>query len=147
MYKRQVLEQKAQRSTGIALEDLLNLDADEQLGLLHRKLVSIGLLSPLSKASILKGPVRVYETASRDDYRPNSVYADDAKLILLEDPKLDQQENERSMLESKKRWQHWIPNMRYLRGPGNHMTALQPPHVQDLSDWILTDLDQDKCSL
>ena len=137
----EVLEQKAEDSLEIALEDLKELSPQEQLHLLHKKLVQVGLLSLKSEADILKGPIRTYETALRDDYRPNSICPHNTKLILVDDPKLDQQDNERKMMETKEGWQHWMPAMRHLHGPGNHMTALLTPHVQHVADWILADLD------
>ena len=58
----EVLEQKAEDSLEIALEDLKELSPQEQLHLLHKKLVQVGLLSLKSEADILKGPIRTYET-------------------------------------------------------------------------------------
>jgi thioesterase domain-containing protein len=33
-------------------------------------------------------------------------------------------------------WRRFAPTLEVLRGPGNHMTALTPPHVQVLANWL-----------
>ena len=36
----------------------------------------------------------------------------------------------------QERWRRFAPELRFLGGPGNHMTLLQRPHIDAVAAWI-----------
>jgi thioesterase domain-containing protein len=73
--------------------------------------------------------------ALRAHYKPDKPYFGQIQLILVHDPKLEENVSKRQghVVES---WKHWAPNLVCLHAPGNHMTVLKAPHVFTLAQLI-----------
>ncbi len=132
----EIWELTAERPLGVALEDLAGRDAGQQLALLHERLVQAGLMPPRSMPDALAGTARTFETAIRTGYQPKSKYPGPVRLVLLPDPRLDDETNRKQFAEAVGGWRDWAQDLEEWRGPGNHMTALKPPHVTALAGWV-----------
>src|SRR5262249_47990703 len=112
------------------------LSANEQLELVHKRLVKVRLLPPRSYPDVLLGPVRVFETGLRTSYEPRSAYLGKGCLVLVPDVKLDSAANEAKFMNSINGWQRFAPNLVPWHGLGNHVTVLKKPYVNALADWL-----------
>jgi arthrofactin-type cyclic lipopeptide synthetase C len=133
-------EQAAQRSLNIHPDQIDALHPAAQLNLLVECLVRVGLMPQGSRSADLMGTVRTFETALRTRYRPQNIYMDPVRLVLVDDPGKDKEANERSLESIEAGWKRWAPNLTVWRSPGNHMTMLRQPHIAVLSDWLLSTL-------
>jgi thioesterase domain-containing protein len=131
-----LFEHAAECPLGIVLSDLEALDADGQVELLHERLIKVRLMPARSRADVLLGPVRAFETGLRTHYQPRGVYPEPLRLVLVSDSSLDYQANQGKFLASVNGWRRFAPNLVAWHGPGNHMTVLKPPHVSVLADWL-----------
>jgi thioesterase domain-containing protein len=132
----EIWELASERPLGIVEEDIAKLNADEQLALLHERLVQVGLMPARSRPEALPGVLRTFGTAVRTTYQPNAVYIGPIRLVLLTDSRLEGAANERQFAKVACGWETWAPNLDVWHGPGNHMTALKLPNVQLLADWM-----------
>jgi thioesterase domain-containing protein/aryl carrier-like protein len=132
-----LFEHAAECSLEIACGHLEALDVHAQLELLHARLVKVGLMPARSRADVLLGPVRTFETARRTCYHPQEVYPGPVRLVLVSDTALDGAVNDQKFLESFNGWRCFAPNLVPYQGPGNHMTVLKPPHVNVLAGRLL----------
>ena len=80
--------------------------------------------------------LRTFEAALRTSYRPEAVYPGRVHLLLLPDIGLDDEAQETQFAECLRGWRKWASDLDVWRRPGNHMTALKPPHVEAVADWV-----------
>jgi arthrofactin-type cyclic lipopeptide synthetase C len=99
-------------------------------------MVQNGLLQRRSQPDVLRGVLRTFAAALRSQFTPRTVYLGPARLVLVDHPMLDREANRRRQEAVIERWRKWAPNLTYTHLGGNHMTILQPPHVQDLARVI-----------
>jgi thioesterase domain-containing protein len=104
--------------------------------LLHGRLVNAGLMPRRSKPEMLYGSVHTFAMSLRAHYKPDKPYTGAVQLVLVDDSRLDQAANERRREIAVQGWKRWAPNLIDLKVPGNHMTALKPPHVLELARFI-----------
>jgi thioesterase domain-containing protein len=129
----EIFEQILERPLGVGRRDLNSLNESAQRKLLHERMVSEGLVPPRSDPGVLRGPLRIFAISLRTHYRPEKVYPGPVQLILVDNPKLDQDANRRSQKCIVDGWKQWAPNLICTYAPGNHMTVLKPPHVQTIA--------------
>jgi arthrofactin-type cyclic lipopeptide synthetase C len=132
----EIWELAADRSLDVDIEQLTALDTAQRLAALHPSLVRAGLMPHRSNPEALAGMVRTFEAALRTSYRPQAVYPGHVRLLLLRDIGLDDEAQERQFADCVSAWRTWAPDLDVWHGPGNHMTALKPPHVEVLADWV-----------
>ena len=73
----------------------------------------------------------MFGAALRSAYTPSSVYPGPVRLAFAKRAR----EGREALRFSTDAWQRYLPNSTSWQGPGNHMTILKPPHVQDLAGW------------
>ncbi len=131
-----LFELAAERPLGLLLADIETLSAQQQLELLHERLVRVQLMPPRSRPDTLRGPVRLFEMGLRMSYQPQSTFFGKTRLVLVSDTELDNAANETKFMNSIEGWRRFAPNLIPWRGPGNHITILKTPYVSDLANWL-----------
>ena len=132
----ELFEDLVDHSLEIGPSDLDSRNEAAQLKLVHERLVRFGLVPRKSRPEVLRGPLRTFSACTRSRYTPNSAYTGFGHLIMLDDPKLTTKANSREQQNRIEGWKRWAPNLVCLHGPGNHMTALKPPHVHVLAKML-----------
>lgn len=132
-YFLEVLELAADRSFEIDVETVRALDEEGRLRLLHGRMVRFGMVPSRSAPAMLKGPFRVFSGCLRMTYRPRAVYPRPARLVLLRDSRRDPRADQLQLSEAAHGWKGWLRDVQVSVGPGNHMTALKRPHVEQLA--------------
>jgi thioesterase domain-containing protein len=135
-----IFEHAAERSLEIGPDDVAPLDEDGRLKLLHERLVGIGLMPRRSSHEVLRGSFRSFATCLRTTYTPAETWPDPLHLVLLSDPRRDEETNQRQFAEAVRGWKRWAPNLVFSRGAGNHVTALKSPHVRSLASRLDADV-------
>ncbi len=114
---------------------LRGMTAEALVEALHRLMVDIKLMPARSKPDALRGPLFTFARACRTRYCPLKRYDGPVQLVLVPDTRLDPQADERQREQIEKRWRVQAPKLTVWRGPGNHMTILNRPHVNALAGW------------
>jgi arthrofactin-type cyclic lipopeptide synthetase C len=135
----EVLELVAERSLGIGPAEVASRDEAGWLELLHGKMVGLGLLPPRATPEVLTGPLRTFARCLRTAYRPSGVYPGRLRLVLVDDPRMDEAANRAHFAEVERGWREWAPGLVFSVGAGNHVTALKPPHVAALAGFLAED--------
>jgi arthrofactin-type cyclic lipopeptide synthetase C len=133
----EIWEMTADCSMGIDSKMLEPLSPKDQLSLLHEHAIRVGLVPRRTRSDMLVGTIRTLAAALRTYYHPETTCTQPVNLILLADSKLDSQAQEHQFIQTAAGWRRWAPTLEVWRGPGNHMTALKPPDVQVLANWLL----------
>ncbi len=136
----EVFEQRAERSLEIRAADLQARDETQRRVLLHQRLVTVGILPERSKPEVLRGPMRVFARCLRTHYTPAAGYDGPVRLVVLKDARLDDEANRLQHEQCVAGWKRWAPDSTVWHGPGNHMTAFDPPHVQVVAEWLRSHL-------
>lgn len=137
-----VFELSAGRTLDISINDLDHRDPADQLGLIHTRMKDVGLMSPRSSAHDLLGPVQAFGACIRTLYRPTAFYPYEVNLIVLDDIDLTSEKAlAHRFMKRVTGWRQCAEHVKYWRGPGNHMTALKPPHVDKLARWIKQEIE------
>jgi arthrofactin-type cyclic lipopeptide synthetase C len=131
----EVIQLAAQQNLCIRASDLAPLDDEGRLKLLHDSLVRVGVMPRRSRPDVLQGPLRTFGAALRTRYFPAEPYTGPVRLVLVRDTRLDEQADLRRCDAVHEGWRRWAPQATCWRGPGNHMTVLDPPHVSKLAEW------------
>jgi thioesterase domain-containing protein len=125
------LELAAERDLGVDRAVLKASDGRRRLEMVHAGAVRAGLLPARSSPQTLAGSLRTFGAALRSAYTPSSVYPGPVRLAFATRVR----EGRDASRFSAYAWQKYLPNSTSWQGPGNHMTILKAPHVQDLADW------------
>ncbi|MDR2012348.1 MAG: amino acid adenylation domain-containing protein [Rhodanobacter sp.] len=131
-----IWEMTAECSLNIDRDALEALKPADRLALLHERAVRVQLMSPRTTPGVLVGTIRTVAAALRTCYRPETTYVAPVNLILLADPRLRSEAQERQFIQAATGWRRWAPKSEVWRGPGNHMTALKLPDVRILANWL-----------
>jgi arthrofactin-type cyclic lipopeptide synthetase C len=134
-----VLELAAERSLGIGPAEVASRDEAGWLKLLHAKMVGLGLLGARATPAVLTGPFRTFARCVRTPYRPAGVYPGRLRLVLVDDPRMDEAANRAHFAEVERGWREWAPGLVFSVGAGNHITALKLPHVATLAGLLAED--------
>ena len=132
----EIMELSVGRPLGITPSERETRDEAAQRNALHRCLVEVGILPPRSHSDDLRGPLQTFARGLRAHYKPTKPYLGPARLVIVDDPRLDQVSNRREREQIVKGWQRWIPNLVFFHAPGNHITALKVPHVNAIANVV-----------
>jgi arthrofactin-type cyclic lipopeptide synthetase C len=135
----EVMELVTERSLGIGPAEVASRDEAGWLKLLHGKMVGLGLLPPRATPEVLTGPLRTFARCLRTTYRPSGVYPGRLRLVLVDDPRMDEAANRANFAEVERGWREWAPELVFSVGAGNHVTALKLPHVAVLAGLLAED--------
>jgi arthrofactin-type cyclic lipopeptide synthetase C len=124
------------RPLGIDPHLLMSLSDADQRATLHRQMVKFGVFPSRSQPDLLTGPLRVFARFLRTRYIPSGVYDGPMRYVLVNDKRLNPAQNLRKHREVIEGWSMWVPDIRYMLAPGNHITVLTPPHVGAIA-WML----------
>lgn len=132
----QLLEMRAGRALGIDAQALAGLDHQEQVALLLARATAVNLLPPSTRPRALEGILRVFETNLNTGYAPRArlrgtLYYGAAgngvgggyAAVDTAPPHLAG-------------WAGHADTLSQWKGPGNHMTMLEQPHVAALGEWL-----------
>ncbi|WP_433590111.1 non-ribosomal peptide synthase/polyketide synthase [Pseudomonas koreensis] len=123
------------KSLGIDPATFANADDSTQLRLLHDGMVRAGVLSQRAAPDAMHGPVRTFATALRTVYQPRLAYTGPVRLVLVDDPTLDEWGNQREQAAMLEGWQRQVNDLAVWYGPGNHFTILKAPNVFSFAAW------------
>jgi arthrofactin-type cyclic lipopeptide synthetase C len=129
-------ELSAKCSMNLVADDFDGLDYAAQLELLHGRLAAVELIPRRSRPDVLRGMIRTFATNLRTTYLPSNTYPGPVRLVLVRDAKDDEETCRKKHKETTAAWQRFAPGLIEWRGPGNHMTILEPPHVAVLAGWL-----------
>jgi arthrofactin-type cyclic lipopeptide synthetase C len=121
---------------GVTREEIGLRPPAQQRIILHGRLVGKGLMPVQSDPDLLIGPLRTFAAAIRTQYIPRHPYPGPARLVLVDDPRLEHAANQRNHWEVLNGWRALIPALSCTHSPANHMTVLRAPHVQTLANLI-----------
>ena len=123
------------KSLGIDPATFANADDTTQLRLLHEGMVRAGVLSERAAPDAMHGPVRTFASALRTVYQPRLAYSGPVRLVLVDDPTLDEWGNQREQAAMLEGWQRQVSDLAVWYGPGNHFTILKAPNVFSFAAW------------
>ncbi|MBT0963975.1 thioesterase domain-containing protein [Denitromonas iodatirespirans] len=132
----ELLEMAAMRSTGLSLSDFEYKTLNDQLAVLHRRMVAIGLMPTRSNPGQLLGTVRTFEAALRTPYQPISAYEGNARMVFVRNVGEIEAATEARVCDAAAEWLKWLPEADCRLGGGNHVTLLKPPHVDGVARWL-----------
>ena len=104
--------------------------------IIHQRMVKFGLFPKQSNADVLTGIIQTFSSCLRISYIPKQVYPYLTHLVLMNEPKLDAEQNKKKHLKCVEGWRLWAPNLVVWYSPGNHMTAFKYPHVNIVAGWL-----------
>ncbi|WP_343792153.1 alpha/beta fold hydrolase, partial [Dokdonella soli] len=131
-----VLEQLYERPINLRRSDVQECNERRQLELLHREMVRLGQMPKRSEPDVLMGTLRTFASCLRTQYKPATVYPGQVRLVLLQNPVSDEDADRREQSRLIEGWRNWAPNLSHWKGPGNHMTAFDLPHVRVIANWL-----------
>ena len=108
------------------------LSDENQLLLLHERMVATGVLPNRSTVDSIRGMVRVFIANEHMEYWPKEKYQGEALLVNALDAKESKMERQKKYL----RWKSHIPSLGYQESPGNHITLLDNPNIKVLAEII-----------
>lgn len=129
------LELIADRPLGVPQAALAAADDAGRLQLVYETAVKAGLLSPRARPQTFQGPLRTFGAALRTIYQPSLNCAVPTRLVLVPDKRLSAEEDDRQSRLMVDGWRSLLPQLAHWTGPGNHMTILRSPHVDELVRW------------
>lgn len=126
---------------------LSGLNVDDQLALLQQRLIDTGVFPVDADINHLKGFMEVYRTNLQMDYKPKESKLDvDLLLIRSADLQPDEIADEKAKeIRSNEDlgWSQWIGGViEIIEVPGDHLTMLNPPHVEKLANVINSELSE-----
>lgn len=133
-----LVDMAAPRPLGLQRAALRMARPDDRLPMLHRAMVGAGMFSPRTPPAVLTGPFRTFCAALRTRYRPAAApvaAATRVSLVCVGDSRLTPAQNAEINRATELGWRALAPDLSYWEGPGNHMTILAAPQVQQLGDW------------
>ncbi|MDC9595329.1 thioesterase domain-containing protein [Xenorhabdus anantnagensis] len=119
----------------LSKQDFDGLTSDEQIQLLHNALVKAGLFPAKTPISLLQGVIRVMQANLNTGYIPRTRYEGLVHLINAEKGNLD----ERKTRETQ--WSLHATELNTMLVPGNHMTMLSCPQIEQWLSGLWQKLD------
>ncbi len=108
-------------------QDFDPLSPDEQTQYLHNSLVKAGLFPAKTPVSLLQGIIRVMQANLNTGYQPRTRYKGLVHLVNAEQGDTD----ERKTREHQ--WNNHVAQLNTILTPGNHMTMLSTPQIEQ---WL-----------
>jgi len=134
MYLVSLQEQAAEVSLGGTLSDFEAQNPDEQLRLLHQRMVHVGLIPARSSVDAVRGLVRSFETAVRTRYVPHTKFAGSVELVWVPASGEGVANAELRLEQVVEGWTCFVERLELRRGQGNHVTMLRAPNVECIAD-------------
>ncbi|PHM46881.1 Amino acid adenylation [Xenorhabdus miraniensis] len=116
-------------------QDFENQEPDEQIQLLLRTLVNVGIFPANSSTSMLQGIVQVMQANLNASYTPSARYEGLVHLINAKEGDVDKTETRENL------WSKHVAQLNTMIVSGNHMTMLSNPQVKQLATWLWEKLD------
>ncbi|WP_350307343.1 thioesterase domain-containing protein, partial [Photorhabdus viridis] len=116
-------------------QDFENQEPDEQIRSLLQALVNAGIFPENVSTSLLQGVVQVMQANLNTSYTPHTSYKGLVHLINAKEGDVDKTETH------KKMWRRHVTQLSTIIAPGNHMTMLSSPHVNQLATLLWEKLD------
>ncbi|MEX2600595.1 MAG: amino acid adenylation domain-containing protein [Balneolaceae bacterium] len=125
-------------SLGLSAESFAGLNEEEQLYRLQQRLIETGVFPADSNINYLRGFMDVYRSNLQMEYKPEEEKVDvDLLLIRSADLQPGEIADEKAIqIRSQKDlgWSRWIGGkLDVVEAPGDHLTMLNPPHVEKLA--------------
>lgn len=128
----EVMELASAESFGLSAEMLQSLSEEDQLLLLHQRMVATSVLPRQSDVDAIRGMVNVFIANGHMEYLPEEAYQGKALLINA----LNSKESKSERSRDYRLWQSHVPHLEYRESPGNHVTVLSRENVGVLADII-----------
>ena len=126
--------------TGLVEADFVGLAHEAQLELMLRRLVESRLMPARTPIAVLRGIVRVFTTNLNTEYVPATRYDGPVHLLAVEDADAGAaaaaQAGADPFAALLADWRVHAPATMLHPAPGNHVSLLNPPHVQQLARWL-----------
>ena len=140
----EIVEEILERPLGVKQTDLESLNEVAQRELLHGRLVYEGMMPRRSEPDVLRGPLQSFASSIRAHYQPDGPYQGRVQLVLVDDRRLSEDANRKRKEDLVMGWKRWAPALLSVQAPGNHMTVLKPPHVNELAHLVQREADRKK---
>jgi len=128
----QTMELASSKPFNLTAKVLEPLSEEDQLLLLHKRMVATGVLPNRSTVDSIRGMVRVFIANEHMEYWPKEKYQGEALLINA----LDKKENNVERQKQYLRWKSHVPKLGYQESPGNHITLLDSLNIKVLAEII-----------
>ena len=115
----------------LGARDLQGLSPDRQLAVLHEHLSRAGAFSPRMPAQALEGVARVLQANLCTGYRPTQRFDGPLHLVSAREAADPAARDTRIAA-----WRLHAPALVHRELPGNHLTVLARPHVDELGAWL-----------
>lgn len=130
------LEQAADRSMDLSQQDIERSSCEQQLALLHQKMVAVGLLRRTSQVGQISGMVRSFESAVRTRYGPSGPFQGVTRLVLACKKNQTPAQALTHQTKTIEGWRTLAPQLQHKVVAGNHMTLLKPPCIEQVVCWL-----------
>jgi arthrofactin-type cyclic lipopeptide synthetase C len=131
-----LLEQIVDHPLDLGRSDVDMRSEVEQIEILHDLLVREGVMSNRLEPDALRGPLHVFGASLRAGYQPQKPYPGPAQLVVVDNPKLDENTNRLEQKRTAEGWKLWVPRIECLHAFGSHITMLKEPHVRSLAQLL-----------
>jgi len=129
-------EASSGHSLPIDMQTLGALSNEQQLSRLLEALTATTIMPKTTQLASIAGLVRVFETNLDADYRPDSIYHGNVRLVGAAEALDIDAEGIAPAVELLARWRVCAPASSAWRCSGNHLTMLTAPHVLRLAEWL-----------
>jgi thioesterase domain-containing protein len=137
------LELAADRDFDLNSAALSEMRYADRIRAVHQKLVEFGMMPASSRWDVLRGPLRTFGAALRAGYVPTTSLPFAVNFVFADDPRESLRANLDLQNQYYREWLNWAPAGTRWRGPGNHITILDAPHVNELVRWWQSDQRRD----
>jgi thioesterase domain-containing protein len=126
-----ILEQAAGRTSALSAAELSDASATHGIGELLQRLKICGLLPRNLAASMFARVFRTFEVHVNTSYVPAQLPVD---VYLIQASERDPLDEDHIPVElAVAQWKQVAPRLRSTMIPGNHMTLLESPHVEEIA--------------
>ena len=129
------LELAAERSFHLDSATLAEKPHLDRIRAVHQRLVEFGMMPASSRWDVLRGPLRTFGAALRAGYLPAMTLAMPVDFVFADDPRESLSSNLDLQNKCYCEWLKWASSGTRWRGPGNHITILDAPYVNELVSW------------
>jgi thioesterase domain-containing protein len=128
----EIMEQGAQRSLGLTMQALADLDHEQRVQALHRSMVREKLLPERAGVDVVRRVLRVFTCNLNTSYTPAGSISAPLLFVRPHDAIPDRKTGFPHMAG----WSAHAPLTTVVTVPGNHMSMLDMPNVQAIADQL-----------
>ncbi len=125
-----------ERTLGLRREDFDGISSTQQLLLLQRQLVRVGVLSKRSVPEQLRGTMLSVEACLRTRYQPSKTFDGLMHLVLVSEGKKSAEDATKYLHQVTEAWRRHAPYVQSRLEQGNHVTLLKTPHIASIVRWL-----------